>query len=644
MRSLPNTSITAWFLSVSSLGACLVASVPAHATLLPERVEKAAQERIVAGTYQTLVFGVVDGDKSEVVAFGKLDGRKAPDGNTVYEIGSTTKTFTATLLARAVLSGRVTLDAPVAHLLPDFKIPSRGGKEITLDTLATHHSGLPRMPFNLESKDAVDPFANYDVVKLKAFLAGYELPRDPGASYEYSNLGFGLLGYALAQMDRTTYDALVDGEIFKPLGMTMTGTALTDAMRAHLAPGYDDTGKSAKNIEFDVLAGAGAILSTANDMLRYLKANMGADPSPLARAMKLSQQPRRDVSNNEGIGLAWMINGKGIVQHSGATYGYRSFAGFTADRRRGVVVLTNAAEDIDDLGFATLDGEAPLEPAHKTVVVPAESLADYEGTYKLANKFLLTVFRTDDGLSVQATGQTAFPIFPSAPDEFFAKMASISISFTRNPSGAVSGVVLHQNGDHAAPKLRASDLPGVALADYEGTYKLGHKFLLKVFRTDDRLFAEATGQAAFRIFPSLPNEFYAKESGIGITFTRDGSDVVNGLVLHQGGNVTAPKLSPSELPPELREITLDAAMLGDYAGQYEFDFGAVLDVMPKGRYLEAQLTGQSAFPVFVYARDRFFYMAVDAQLGFERDMGGKVVAVVLHQNGRDMRAPRVAQR
>ena len=133
--------------------------------LLSERVEKAAQERIAAGTYQTLIFGVVDGDKSEVVAFGQLDNGKAPDGDTVYEIGSVTKTFTATLLARAVLSGRVTLDTPVAQLLPDFKIPSRGGKEITLGELATQHSGLPREASNLLPKDFANPYADYDAAR-----------------------------------------------------------------------------------------------------------------------------------------------------------------------------------------------------------------------------------------------------------------------------------------------------------------------------------------------------------------------------------------------------------------------------------------------------------------------------------------------
>jgi D-alanyl-D-alanine-carboxypeptidase/D-alanyl-D-alanine-endopeptidase len=130
--------------------------------LLPDRVAKAAQERIEAATYQTLIFGIVAGDQSEAVAFGKLDNGKAPDGDTVYEIGSITKTFTATLLADAVLSGRFTLDTPLADLLPDFRIPERNGNKITLGEIGMQYSGLPRMPSNLLPKDPANPFADYD--------------------------------------------------------------------------------------------------------------------------------------------------------------------------------------------------------------------------------------------------------------------------------------------------------------------------------------------------------------------------------------------------------------------------------------------------------------------------------------------------
>jgi len=478
-----------------SLALCVAASLSASAGLLPERVARAAQERIAAGTYQTLLFGVVDGETSELVAFGSLADGTPPDGDTVYEIGSVTKTFTATLLARAVLAGRVTLDKPVAALLPDFKIPSRAGRQITLAELATHRSGLPALPFNLLPKDQANPFADYDTAKLKAFLAHYQLPRDPGAAFEYSDVGFGLLGQALAELEHTTYDALARDAVLQPLGMTMSGTAATHALGVRLAPGHDARDKPAMNWNIPGLAGTGALRSTVRDMLRYLRANMGIDASPLAAAMKLAQQPRHDMDRTTRIGLAWRISDKGIVWHPGMTWGYRTFLGFTGDGRRGVVILSNTAADADDLGFATLLADAPLAPAHKAITLPSSSLDDYEGTYKLADKFLLTVFRLGDGLFARATGQQAFPILPSAPDEFFAKSWAIGISFTRDAKGAVNGLVLHQNGDHAAPKLTAGELPPelrevaidvATLSDYVGKYRATFG-VLEVALKDDHL-------------------------------------------------------------------------------------------------------------------------------------------------------------
>jgi serine-type D-Ala-D-Ala carboxypeptidase/endopeptidase len=440
------------------LGVCL-ASTSVGAGPLPERVETAARDRIAAGTYQTLVFGIVDGEKSEVAAYGKLDDGQAPDGDTVYEIGSITKTFTATLLAQSVLAGRVTLDTPVAQLLPDFQIPSRDGVEITLGELGTQHSALPRLPSNLRPRDAGDPYADYDAAKLKAFLAGYQLPRDPGATYEYSNLGFGLLGYALAQSERTAYGDLIDQRILKPLGMTSSSAVFSDAVRLHLAPGHNNRGDIAKNWHIDALAGAGAIHSTANDMLRYLRANMGVDQSPLTDAMKLAQQPRSDMTKTMSIGLAWMTTRKGIIWHNGETEGYRSFIGFTADGRRGVVVLSNSDAYPDDLGFAALDPDAKLSPAYQAIALPDASLDEYAGTYKVGDR-LLKIFRTNSQLLVQETGQGLIPIFPSAPNEFFARAVRASASFTRDAAGVVNGLVLHQNGDHAGRKLSASERPG----------------------------------------------------------------------------------------------------------------------------------------------------------------------------------------
>ena len=531
-------------------GAMIMASLPASAGVLPERVEKAARERIAAGTNQTLVFGVIDGDRSEIVAFGTLPGGRTPDGDTVYEIGSVTKTFTGTLLARAVLAGRVTLDTPVARVLPDFRIPSRNGREITLADLATHRSGLPQLPLNLLPKPGANPYADYDTARLKEFLAHYVLPRDPGGAFEYPDVGFGLLGHAMAALERASYATAIDEVFLKPLGMATSGTASTEALRAGLVAGHDSADKSAIAWDIPGLAGTGAIRSTARDMLRYLRANMGRDASPLAAAMKLAHQPINAMDARTRMGLGWRISDSGVVWHSGMTWGFRSFVGFTADGSRGVVILSNTAADVDDLGFATLLPDTPLRSAMKAVVLPAASLDAYEGTYKLTDNFLLTVFRMNDELFVRPTGQQPFPILASATDEFFGKAWGLTINFTRDRSGAVNGLVLHQNGHRAARRLSAS-----------------------------------------------------------------------------------------ELPTEQQEIALDAASLGGYVGRYRGAFG-MLEIALRAGGLQAQITGQSAVPIYARARDQFFYKFVDAQLDFERDSQGKVTAVTLHQNGGRARALR----
>ena len=163
-------------------------------SILPPLIVQEARQRVDAKWYPTMVIAYVDGDTSEIATFGRLDNGKMPDERTVYEIGSITKTFTGALLGEAIQSGRVKEDTPVADLMGGMKIPSHGGKQITLVDLATQSSGLPYMPDNLAPADAANPFADYDAAKLKAFLFSYELNRDPGMAFEYSNLGFGLIG------------------------------------------------------------------------------------------------------------------------------------------------------------------------------------------------------------------------------------------------------------------------------------------------------------------------------------------------------------------------------------------------------------------------------------------------------------------
>ena len=165
---------------------------------------------------------------------------RVPDADTVFEIGSITKVFTAIVLADMVERDEARLDAPVRELLgPDASLPSRDGIEITPLHLATHSSGLPRLPDNLDPADLANPYADYTEADLMDFLSSHDLTRRVGESVEYSNLGAGLLGHALAVRAGADYETLVTGRVLDPLGMTDTAVALSPSARGRLATGHD---------------------------------------------------------------------------------------------------------------------------------------------------------------------------------------------------------------------------------------------------------------------------------------------------------------------------------------------------------------------------------------------------------------------
>jgi CubicO group peptidase (beta-lactamase class C family) len=256
------------------------------------------------------------------------------------------------------------------YLPAEVKVPSRNGKEITLLDLATQTSGLPRLPSNLRPKDLRNPYADYTVQQLYDFLSSYTLSRDPGALYEYSNLGMGLLGHALALHAGMSYEALVTKRVLQPLGMHDTGITLTPSMQARLAEGHDATGAPVANWDLPTLAGAGALRSTATDMLKFLGAALDTTRGPLARAFALAEQPRR-VASPDGslrIGLGWHVlsaYGEQFTWHNGQTGGYHAFIGVDHATGANVVVLASSNQSIDDIGLHVLDGRFPLHPNKK---------------------------------------------------------------------------------------------------------------------------------------------------------------------------------------------------------------------------------------------------------------------------------------
>jgi len=417
--------------------------------------------RVENGKAVGIVAGIIDEKGRQVVAAGKIspDGTQAPDGDTVYEIGSVTKVFTSLILADMIEKGEVKPDDPVSKLLPaTVKVPSRNGRQITLLDLSMQVSGLPRLPDNLKPADPGNPYADYDAAKLYDFLSRYTLTRDPGEKYEYSNLAVGLLGHALALKAGISYEELLRRRIFAPLGMTSTSIALSEAQKKRLAPGYNAALKPVKNWDFGVLAGCGAVRSTVNDMLKFVAANLELTDTPLKAAMRRMRSVKKETDMpGVEIGMAWHTFTKFdtlIWWHNGGTYGYRSFVGFNPAKKEGVVILCNTFLDNDDLGRHILESRYPVATFEKQaprneIQVDAAVLERYVGEYELTPAFKIAVTREGVRLFVQATGQPRFEIFAQSESEFFLKVVDAQIAFLKD------GLVLHQGGmDQKAKKVK----------------------------------------------------------------------------------------------------------------------------------------------------------------------------------------------
>ena len=286
-------------------------------------------------------------------------GASKPDA--VFEIGSITKTFTGLILAQLVQQKKVRLDEPVRALLPAGTVEKPAtGDEITLLDLSDQHSGLPRMPDNFKPANPENPYVDYDAKALFAFLGSHGVGRPKEAPFGYSNVGVGLLGAALVQKMGISYEALLEQQVTGPLGMRETAIALAPALRGRLAAGHDRKHAIVREWDFDALAGAGAIRSTAGDMLTYLEAQLhpeavaskGKATAPaktLAAAIKESHVRRASADDDMEIALGWLhVVASGSYWHNGATAGHTAFAAFDPARDFAVIVLCNSSGGFAD--------------------------------------------------------------------------------------------------------------------------------------------------------------------------------------------------------------------------------------------------------------------------------------------------------
>lgn len=478
MTRRTNMQIRLRIIALAAFGAPLMATSAIHAAEAVTRPESSAQHTAMIGDPEIVklvrfriekqrraasaVVGVLRPSGRSIIAYQSKRGPHAvePGGDTVFEIASLTKVFTALLLADAVTRGDVSLDDPLSAFVPtNVNVPEFSGRAITLADLATHTSGLPLRPNNLKAAapDAPNKYAGYTLDQLYAGLPEYRLANAPGSQFQYSNLAFALLGHALARQAGEPFPELLRRRVIAPLGLPDTRFDDDPAAAGRRAQGHDMDLKPIGPSGDGALNPAGGLRSTANDLLRLLGLFLnGAGPDNLPQAARLMLTLDRPGDGDDTrMTLGWrrtVAHGETYYWSHGSSDGSRTFMGFNPGRGVAVVALADAASGggMDDIAWRVLDPLEPVDlkvtPRPRAIELSPAAIDRVLGTYRYAPDDEMTITRGVTGLIVTA-GPGQFLIQPHSRTRFFAKGGGdLYVDFPGAASKPAERMVLHENG------------------------------------------------------------------------------------------------------------------------------------------------------------------------------------------------------
>ena len=438
-------------------------------SLVAERVKALGGEQSGVG----IVVGTIASEGRKIISAGQCrsDDSRPPDGDTVFEIGSVTKVFTALLLAEMAEKNEVGLNDPVAKYLPaGFKVPAGNGKTISLLDLATHTSGLPFMP-NESAISNDSAAAKYSTADLRRFVASSELRSGVGEKWEYSNIGYWLLSEALAGRAGLDYESLLRKRVITPLGLSNTAFALSPKMKANFAAGHNAVLQTAPPIStlpiYSIMPAAGGLYSTANDLLKLLAVAMGYEHSPLEGAMRLTWNTCRPMSR-DGFeqALGWTIireQNNLLIVHDGGTFGYATSIAWDPFTRVGLVVLSNQVANVGDIARHLLRPSIPLEKPTATkrteVALDPATLDIYVGNYEATGEGIFAVAHDGDSLTIRSPGEWGLPKFRLHPEnrqDFFAAELPMRVAFQFENDGSVKKMLVYPpRGQKAISAVRS---------------------------------------------------------------------------------------------------------------------------------------------------------------------------------------------
>ncbi len=479
-------------------------------------VQRVLRERVDEyGQTVGIVAGIIRGINRYVYAHGTFNRgtiRRA-SAMTVFEIGQLSSLYTTAMLSLLVQRGDLNLTDQVSAYLPDtVTVPATpAGRPILIEHLATHTSGLPRLPDNLVSADPADPLKGYSVELLYEFLARYadaqrDGPRsffdvdgpvidgpagkdptgeDPEGQdpvggdpfetedrYAYSDLGMGLLGHVLERATGESYDDLIREMLGDPIKLANTANAPSQSMRTYLATGHDEARRPVPAWSDSVLVGGTGLRSNLHDMMTLVSANMGIiyalpedfteDDSTRYHASFDSLIVAREPTDEEGVrtALGWKVRqdaqGREIHWLTGRTNGFYAFAAFLKAWRKGVVVLSNSSANVEDIGFHLLSARNPLAPPPmKTVRLSEDAYEACTGTYAFSSEFTVDITYSDGKLYGQPPGQPRSELVLESSGDFYLELEDARITFVQDEMGNVEHFLFLQDGKtHRAERVR----------------------------------------------------------------------------------------------------------------------------------------------------------------------------------------------
>jgi len=494
--------------------------------------------------------------------FADIASKRPVTPETRFQAASISKSVAATAALHFVEAGRIELDRNVNDYIKSWKVPDDDftrEQKVTLRRVLSHSAGLTVHGFpGYEAGKPVPTLLQVLNGEKPANTEPIRVDTIPGSKWRYAGGGYEVMQQMLIDALGVSFPEMMQQTVLSKFGMKDSAYSqpLEDDWRPFAATAYRPDGNAVEGNyhTYPELAAAG-LWTTPSDLARFAIGIQNALAGQSHDIISKGTAELMLTRQMESDGLGVFLDGQGSTlrfSHGGANEGFQCLYVAYARTGQGAAIMTNSDAGgalIPEIMFAIAheygwQDYAPKE--HSQIKLEPAVLRGYAGNYELAPHFFLTVTMEGDQLVTQATGQPKFPIFPENIRDFFIKEFDAQLTFVPDSQGHATEVILHQGGQDHHAKRYEGDLPkpkehkeikvDPKLFDgYVGQYQLTPNFILTITREGDGLFAQATGQPKFQIFPEGERDFFLKVVDAQITFDTDSSGRAISLTLHQNG-------------------------------------------------------------------------------------------------------------